>query len=50
MSKEKAIIIFTVAIDVIGLNIIPVPVYVESFGLSAFQSLFFSLPIPSFLF
>ena len=38
MSKEKAIIIFTVAIDVIGLGIIiPVlPVYVESFGLSAF--------------
>lgn len=39
MSKEKAIIIFTAAIDVIGLGIIiPVlPVYVESFGLSAFS-------------
>lgn len=39
MSKEKAIIIFTVAIDVIGLGIIiPVlPVYVEAFGLSAFS-------------
>ncbi len=38
MSKEKVIIIFTVAIDVIGLGIIiPVlPVYVESFGVSAF--------------
>ena len=39
MSKEKAIIIFTVAIDVIGLGIIiPVlPIYVESFGISAFS-------------
>ncbi len=39
MSKEKSIIIFTVAIDVIGLGIIiPVlPVYVESFGISAFS-------------
>lgn len=39
MTKEKAIIIFTVAIDVIGLGIIiPVlPVYVESFGISAFS-------------
>lgn len=39
MQKEKAIIIFTVAIDVIGLGIIiPVlPIYVESFGLSAFS-------------
>lgn len=38
MSKEKAIIIFTVAIDVLGLGIIiPVlPSYVESFGLSPF--------------
>lgn len=38
MSKEKAIIILTVAIDVVGLGIIiPVmPLYVESFGLSAF--------------
>jgi DHA1 family tetracycline resistance protein-like MFS transporter len=38
MSKEKAIIFLTVAIDVIGLGIIiPVlPLYVESFGLSAF--------------
>jgi len=37
MTKEKAIIIFTVAIDVLGLGIIiPVfPVYVESFGLTA---------------
>lgn len=36
MSKEKAIIIFTVAIDVLGLGIIiPVfPVYVQSFGLT----------------
>lgn len=46
MSKEKAIIIFTVAIDVIGLGIIiPVlPIYVESFGLSAFSvTLLFSV-------
>lgn len=46
MSKEKSIIIFTVAIDVIGLGIIiPIlPVYVESFGLSAFSvSLLFSI-------
>lgn len=46
MSKNKAIIIFTVAIDVIGMGIIiPVlPVYVESFGLSAFAvSLLFSV-------
>ncbi len=39
MSKEKSIIIFTVAIDVIGLGIIiPVlPVYDEAFGISAFS-------------
>ncbi len=46
MSKEKAIIIFTAAIDVIGLGIIiPVlPVYVQSFGLSAFSvALLFSV-------
>lgn len=38
MLKEKLIIIFTVAIDVIGLGIIiPVlPTYVESFGVTAF--------------
>jgi MFS transporter, DHA1 family, tetracycline resistance protein len=38
MSKEKALIIFTVAIDVIGLGIIiPVlPLYVKSFGLTPF--------------
>lgn len=39
MLKEKAIIIFTVAIDVLGLGIIiPVlPTYVESFGFTAFN-------------
>jgi len=38
MSKEKLIILFTVAIDVIGLGIIiPImPIYVESFGVTAF--------------
>src|SRR3989344_5077676 len=53
MSKEKALIIFTVAIDVIGLGIIiPVlPVYVESFGLSALAvtSLFSVYSLFSFL-
>ncbi|HEX8923362.1 MAG TPA: MFS transporter [Patescibacteria group bacterium] len=46
MSKEKLIIIFTVAVDVIGLGIIiPVlPLYVESFGTSAFTvTLLFSV-------